>query len=344
MKLVGDKATAFAAKPKASIWAVLAWCEDEGVANDAARSLVSAWTGNAPDAEIVSLAEDDIRKDAGMLWDALEARSLLGAKRVVRVRTTGDKIAGLLGEVIDAGDAAPGRFEAKLIVTAGVLAKKSKLRGAFESASAAASLQLFADEIGDVTTLIVETLTRDGVAIAPDAAAALAAHLPGHRRMVHAELEKLALFARGLDRPVSLADIRAVCVAGLDASADAFVEAVFERDLPAALDTLDRLTVSGTSAITLIRALQRETQKLLAVAALGPGAGPDAGMKLRPPVFRAQWPVVARRAKAWPTPLLARLLERIYDLEHQAKRAGPVADIALRQLTVQMATPPRKTA
>lgn len=340
MKLVGEKAAAFAAKPKRGVWSALCWCEDEGVANDAARLLVSAWTGKGDDVEIVSLGEDEIRREPGLLWDALEARSLLGATRMVRVQTTGDKIASLLVEVLSAGDTTPDRFEARLIITAGSLPTKSKLRAGFEAAKGAASLQLFADEIGDVSALVSETLAREGIVIEEAAVALLAAHLPGHRRMIHAEIEKLALYARELGRPVAPEDVRALCVSGIDASADAFVSAVFDRDTAAALDALDRLAVAGTSAITLIRALQRETQKLLAVAALGPGAGAEAGMKLRPPVFRSQWPLVTRRVRAWPAPLLGRILERIYDLEQRAKLAGPVADIALRQLAVQLTTQP----
>ncbi len=337
MKLTGDKAAVFAAKPRRDIWAALAWCDDEGVASDAARALVSAWTGSADDAEIVSLDEDAVRRDPGILWDALEARSLLGARRLVRLTLSGDKIASLIGEAVEAGEAAPDRFEAKLVLTTGRLTKKSKLRTLFESASHAASLQLFPDEIGDVTELVRDALEREGLAIEDDAVMVLSRHLPGHRRLIHAELEKLALYARRLDRPIAAGDIRAISVSGIDAHADAFVDALFDRDLASALDTLDRLNHAGTSAITLIRAIQREAQKLLAVAALGPGAGPDAGMKLRPPVFRTQWANVVRRSKAWPAPLLTRLLERVYDLEHQAKRAGPVADISLRQLAVQVA-------
>ncbi|MEM7766031.1 MAG: DNA polymerase III subunit delta [Pseudomonadota bacterium] len=339
MKLVGDKSTAFAAKPKRTIWAALAYCDDEGVANDAAKALTAAWVGQDDDAEIVSLVDDEIRKDPALLYDELEARSLLGGKRLIRVRTSGDKIAGHLRDIVELADGSPDRFEAKLVVTAGALQKKSKLRAAFEAAKTAASLQLFADELGDVSDLIRDTLNQFHVTIAEDAVSALATHLPGHRRMVHAELEKLALYALGLDRPLTVADVRKVCVPGLDASADAYVSAVFDRDLPGALDALDRLTVSGTSAITLIRALQRETQRLLAVASLGPAAGPEAGMKLRPPVFRSQWPALSRRAKSWPSPLLSRILERIFDLEYQAKQHGPIADTALKQLTVQMTTP-----
>ncbi|MEM0985701.1 MAG: DNA polymerase III subunit delta [Pseudomonadota bacterium] len=343
MKYVGAKAVAFAKKPGPSIWAALAFCEDEGVANDAARKIVSAWVGDDPDAEINSVSEDDVRKDPGALFDALEARSLLGAKRVIRIRTSGDKIATLLKEVVEAGEDSRDRFEAKLIVTAGSLQKKSKLRTAFEGAKNAAALQLFPDELGDVSDLIRQTIGEAGLEIDDMAVSALALHLPGHRRMIHAELEKLALFARDFGRPISQTDIQSVCISSVDSNGDAYVAAIFDRDLPAALATLDRLTISGTSAITLIRALQRETQRLLSVAALGPGVGPDAGMKLRPPVYRSQWDTVSRRLRSWPAPVLSRILERIYDLEHQAKMAGPIADTALRYLTIQMAKPlPRR--
>ncbi|MEL6246132.1 MAG: DNA polymerase III subunit delta [Pseudomonadota bacterium] len=342
MKLSGEKAVAFAATPTATVWAALVFGEDEGVANDAAQALIQAWVGNDPNAEIVTVHEDDVKKTPADLFDALEARSLLGGARVIRIRANADKAAAIVKEVLDAGDKMPGRFDAKLLVTAASLQKKSKLRIAFETCPTAAALQLFPDGLDDVEALIRNALQETGLSIHEDALELLAANLPGHRRLVHAEIEKLSLYALETTSSISVEDVRAVTIGDVDAGADIFVNALFDRDLPKALDALDRLFRSGTSPITLIRGMQRETQKLLSVAALGPNAGPDAGMKLRPPVFRNQWAIAAQRAKAWPTPLLARVMERIYDLEYQAKQAGPIAETALRHLAIQMTQPLRR--
>ena len=336
MKYFGDKAEAFAANPIGSVWAVLAFGDDEGVANDAARELVRAWTGHDPDPEIVSLDEDTVRKDDAALFDALEARSLLGSMRLIRLRVSGDKIAGVLGDALKEGDHTPGRFEAKLVVSSGPLQKRSKLRASFEAATHAASLQFPADAVDDVAALCSEMLQSHGIEIEADALDLLSNALPGHRRLVHQELDKLALYAHRRSDPLALSDVRALVAGDADADAAQFVDALFDRNGARALSELDRLTLTGTGTITLLRAIQRDANRMLAVAALGPNASPDAGMKLRPPVYKAQWSVFSGRLRRWPASHLTRLLERIYDLELSAKQAGGLADTELRSLVTQI--------
>ena len=104
MLFQGKKAASFARKPDPDIWAVLAFGEDEGLASDNGQLLISAWAGKGAHADVTLLDDDTIRKEPALLFDALEAVSLLGDPRVVRVRTSGDKIAKLLIDAIEEGE------------------------------------------------------------------------------------------------------------------------------------------------------------------------------------------------------------------------------------------------
>ena len=125
MLLQGKKAASFARKPDPDVWAVLAFGEDEGLASDNGQLLISAWAGKDAHADVTLLDDDAIRKEPALLFDALEAVSLLGDPRIVRVRTSGDKIAKLLIEAIEDGDKRDGRFSAHLLIEAGCLPRKS---------------------------------------------------------------------------------------------------------------------------------------------------------------------------------------------------------------------------
>ncbi|HBQ49250.1 MAG TPA: DNA polymerase III subunit delta, partial [Hyphomonas atlantica] len=136
--------------------------------------------------------------------------SLLGDPRVIRVRTSGDKIAALLIEAIQKGDSQEEYYSARLIIEAGGLQKRSKLRAAAESAQSTACLQLFADDAGDIEQRVKSVLKAEGVEIIPEALALFVGDLPGHRNLANSEIEKLALYARGLGRPLDLNDVRAL--------------------------------------------------------------------------------------------------------------------------------------
>lgn len=337
MLLKGKQAADFARKPKASVWAVLAFGEDEGLASDVAASLIRAWTPKGASMDVTSLDDDTIRKDPSVLFDGLEAVSLLGDPRVIRVRTSGDKIAALLSEAIQAGEAQEGRFAARLIIEAGSLAKRSKLRVAAETANLTACLQLFADEAGDIERRVKDALGAEQVEIEPQALTAFVGDLPGHRALANAEIEKLALYARGLGRPIRIEDVRALSATDIDHDLSAAIRAALDGK-PAAVHTaLDRLSVAGTSGISILRSLQFETRRMLDAQSRIAAGQANPGMKLRPPVWQSEWGLFSARLRKWPTKRLMRVMERIYDAEQQAKSGSGSADPVVRVLMNEIA-------
>lgn len=330
MKLSGKRALAYCGKPDPAIWATLLFGDDEGVVADAAARFADASYTDA-NVETVRIDDDALRKDPATLIDALEARSLLGEERIIHMRTVGDKSAAKLLEILKLGDETPGRFAGRLLVTTGPLKSRSKLRTAFEASASAAALLLFSDDLADIETRVRDVLNRDGTEIGPDALAAFIQELSGHRALAHQEIAKLALYGRGLGRPIGLEDIGMIGAAETDRALHDLADQALAGDAAAAARTLDRLFTAGAQPIGVLRALQRETERLLAAHSAG-GQGGDIGMKLKPPVFKTAWPAFRARMDRWPPKHLARLLERIYDAERAAKTAGVLGAPMVRAL------------
>jgi DNA polymerase III subunit delta len=332
MLLKGKQAASFSRRPDPTIWAVLAFGEDDGLASDAASSLIKAWSPKTGELEVTVLDDDAIRKDPTLLFDSLEAVSLLGDPRVIRIRTSGEKIAALLVEAIVAGDTTAQRYSARLIIEAGGLTAKSKLRAAATAAKQTACLQLFADEAEDIEDRVKGALLEVGATIEPGALRAFTGDLPGHRGIANSEIEKLALYARGIGRDISLEDIRALSATDIDHDLSAAIRATLEGNLIAANIALQRLDVAGTSAISILRALQSETLRMLDAHKRIAGGEGAPGMKLRPPVWQSDWPAFRGRLGKWPQKRLMRILERIYEAERQAKSGSGSADSVVRVL------------
>ncbi len=332
MKRSGKGAAEFCDAPPANVWAALCYCDDDGVASDAARALCAAWSSQAESQRLV-LTEDEVARDNSLLFDAIEARSLLGGRALIEIRVSSERYASLLLEALAMGEARASKIENRLVVISKGLKKTSKLRKGFEDAACAVAAQFHADETGDTVALVREQLDADGVDITEDALALFAGGLPGHRRLAHSELAKLQLYAHGLGRPVEVGDVRALGVVDPDQQLSGLVEAAFSGKGSDALRELDRLEMAGSNAITILRAIQREAQRMLAAHAAGSG---NVGMKLRPPVFARQWPSFQARLQSWPAAHLLRLLERICDCERTARLAGPTASPALRVLVNDM--------
>ena len=331
MKFQGNSAERFAKKPDPACTFVLVFGEDEGVVADTANALIKAWEKAEP-STVLTLDEDDVKRDPARLFDALEAVSLLGDGSIIRIRTKGEKLFALLKDVLDLP---PERVSAKLVVQNGALNTRSKLRTAFEAAPKAAALHLFSDSAADMSELVRQFLSNRSVEIMPDALSVFVGGLPGHRSLANAEMEKLAVYAHNLGRAVSVEDIRALCETNADESARRAVLLALAGDPAAAQAELDRVVDAGLSPISLVRMFEMEASRMLEAHALqGDQQGANVGMKLKPPVWKSDWPAFQARLRKWPAPMLTRLVERLYDLELMAKSPGGagLAEPATREL------------
>nr|WP_070960418.1 DNA polymerase III subunit delta [Hyphomonas sp. Mor2] len=331
MKLQGDRAERFAKKPDPACPFVLIFGDDEGVVADAATALIKAWTHSDP-ATVVTLDEDDVKREPAKLFDALEAVSLLGEGTIIRIRAKGEKLFTLMKEVLDLPIE---RVAAKLVIQNGGLNTRSKLRTAFEAAPHAAALHLFADSDSDMSELVQSFLKQQEVEIEPDALSEFVGGLPGHRSLANAEMEKLAIYAHDLGRAVSLADVQALCETNADENARRAVLLALNGEPASAQAEMDRVLDAGLSPISLVRMFEMEASRMLDAQALqGEGGAANVGMKLKPPVWKSDWPAFQARLRKWPTPRLTRLIERLHDLELMAKSPGGagLAEPATREL------------
>ena len=335
MKLQGGSAERFAKKPDPACPFVLIFGEDEGVVADTAGSLIKAWSKEASSA-VLTLDDDEIKRDPARLFDALEAVSLLGESTIIRIRTKGEKLFALMKEVLQLSSE---RVAAKLVLQNSSLNTRSKLRTAFETASNAAALHLFADSDADMSELVRAFLGARSVGIDAEALSDFVGGLPGHRSLANAEMEKLAVFAHDLGRPVSTGDVRALCETNADENARRAVLLALNGDPEAAQAEMDRVLDAGLSPISLVRMFEMEASRMLEAQALqGEGGATNVGMKLKPPVWKSDWPAFQMRLRKWPTPRLTRLIERLHDLELMAKSPGGagLAEPATRELFIKL--------
>ncbi len=337
MLIKGKAASGFVSAPDPGVWAIVAFGEDDGQAADAARAVLAAWAKKLGALDVTLLDEDAVRKDPALLFDALEAASLLGEPRAVRVRTSGDKIAAHIVAAILEAERKPERFAARLIVEAGALASKSKLRVAAEGAKRTAALQLFADTASDIGARIEAALAEAGAAIEPGARDAFIGALPGHRALANSEIEKLNLFAIGLNRPITREDVRALSATDLEQGSSEAIRAVLEGRIVDAHASLDRLEAAGTSGISLLRALQMDTLRMIDALTRLEAGDAQPGMKLRPPVWPSDWAAYKVMLAKWNARRLTRILARIYEAEVAAKQSAATGPVVTRMLLNDLA-------
>lgn len=337
MKITG-RADGFVARPDPAVRAVLLYGPDTGLVRERLNGLTRAVAGAVDDPfRVVEIPADALRDDPARLRDEAAALSFSGGRKVVRVRDAGDTLAELFGAFAE--DAARGAAgDALVVVTAGDLGPRSKLRAVFEGADRIAALPCYSDSAETVQAVAREMLKAAGLQVHPDALAWLVDHLGGDRELSRRELEKLILY-KGGPGAVTEEDVLACVGDTAGFGLDDLVYALADGDQAAMQRVYARLVNEGTSPIGILTAVSRHLSRLHETRgrmAEGKSADAAAAM-LRPPVFFKYKSRFAGQANRWSEALLARGLEIVTEAEVQAKSTDIPAEAVIERAFMQLA-------
>mgnify|MGYP001336195359 CR=1 FL=1 len=151
--------------------------------------------------------------------------------------------------------------DALVIIEAGTLTPRSKLRSAFEASKQAAAIPCYSDEGQGLRNIVLETLGQSQIRVSPDAMSYLLENLGSDRMVSRSELEKLRLYM-GEETEVTIADAIA-CVG--DSSSMALDDIAFSAasgKIERLTHLLDRGRREGTAAISILRGVGRHFERL----------------------------------------------------------------------------------
>lgn len=236
---------------------------------------------------------------ADTLLAEASAAALTGGRRVVRVRDVHESHAKVLETL------AKSPPEALVILEAGELTGKSKLRALAEKAPEVAVIACYAIDQARLPQAISSRLRAAGIQIDQDAAAWGAQNLSGEEGPLGQALEVLTLYA-GAEKRLGLADVSAVLADGGDTSMGDAIDAAITGDPVATDRALSLAYEEGVAPVGLLRVLLAELLRLrVAAGAMAEGASAQEAMAaMRPPVFFKRQALVGKALRIWPLAVL----------------------------------------
>ena len=316
--------------PPKDLVAALIFGPDQGLVRERAETLIKSVVPDLKDPFLIADLDDGtLASDPARLFDEAAAISMLGGRRVVRVRGAGNSLSKLFERFLDdpAGDAL-------IVVEGGDLSKGTGLRRVFEEADNAASIACYGDNARDLPDVVRDALKTAGLSITPDALADAASRLGSDRGVTRRELEKLALYAHG-QKQVTLDDVRAVLGDEAEVRSEEALDAAGQGDLKRLDLALERLWVAGTSAIAIVRMALSHFQRLaLARAEMDKGEPADSAMKkLRPPIHFMRATSFKTQLNNWDSQRLGDALDLLLETEALCKTTGvPPETVTARAL------------
>src|SRR6202045_1884376 len=282
MKLSAARVAAFLQRPNREIRAVLLYGPDAGLVSERGDTLARTVCPDLKDPfRVTDLIGAALAADPARLADEAAQMSLIGGRRVVRVRDAADRLAGLFAGFLDT---APG--DAFIVVEAGDLPGSSSLRRAFDRSLRAAAIGCYPDTARDRAAVIDNALRAHRITASADAIQYLVEHLGNDRLVTRSELEKLALYA-GDGVRVEFEDARLSVGDSAEIELDDALMAAAEGDTARVDRVLGKVFQEGESPVSVTRAMLRHLHRLHVLAArLAAGSTLAEGMSsARPPIF-----------------------------------------------------------
>ncbi len=328
MKLSTRDAPGYFAKPDPTSTGLLIYGSDAMRVALRRQEVIKALIGPEGEDEmrLARIPAADLRKDPALLMDAIKAQGFFPGPRVAFVEDAGDglsdTIAAVLSEWRD-GDA-------QVVITAGQLAAKSKLRKLFEGHPNAYATGIYDDppsraEIeAALKTAGLTNLSGDAMAALTELSRTID---PGDFRQT---LEKVALYKRGDDTPLTPEEVALSAPQSIEAGIDDVLNIAAEGRAHEIGPVLRRLEAQGIGPVGLCIGATRHFRTLHIVASDPGGAGAGIG-KLRPPVFGPRRDRIQRQASAWGMHKLERALSLLLDTDLTLRSTAQVPEMAVME-------------
>jgi len=337
MKIEPRQAEAFLKKPDPRIRGVVIYGNDDGLVAERAVALAKAICPDLGDPfRVVDIAGEVLKHDPARLADEFGALSMMGGRRVVRVRPAGEESVAALENLVaaTAGDAL-------IIVEGGNLTPRSGLRALAETEASLAAMPCYMDNEAALEGLVENAARAQGLTVDADALPWIVERLGGDRGQTRSEIEKLLLYKAGdTNKTITMQD--AVDILGDTAAIgiDDVIAATFDGELVALDRALDRVFSEGGHPVQLVRSLQRHADQLHVVSAHASKGG-----NMESAMFKARGlprggPVrqrFERHLRTWPLPRLSASLTAILDAEMECKRTGLPDEAIARRLCLRLA-------
>ena len=337
----------FLAGPPADVRAAVIYGRDRGQVRERADALARKVCERPDDPfDTALLTELDLDSDGAKLADELSAMSMMGGRRLVRLRIDGersgpDKTAAEALKAHAEGGYNPDAF---FLVEAGALGRDSALRKAAEGAKAGAvAIPCYEDEAGDVARLVREALQKEGVGLTQEALQLFVDRLPRERGVARQEIERLILYlGPGSGRIAMPEDLQDHLGVEPEASLADAASLAFGGRLAPAQAALRRARAEGEAGPAAVRALGMHLNRLRQTLILSKaGAGLQEAAKASGVFWKSEREFL-RQARAWTLDLLEQLQPEVLEADRACKRSGSPDHLIAERLLMTVAARARR--
>lgn len=342
MKVTAGKVDGFISQLSPSLLGALVYGPDNGLVSQRANIIAKHIVGDKIDDPFLvsDISPDRLSDDSSILMDELSAVSMMGGRRLVRIRHVPTGMASLFKKTLDEIDEQTAS-DVFLLVTAGELGASSGLRGLFEKHQQLAALPCYQDDARGLFSIASEALKTASLPVSREIVACLVEHCQGDRLMVKNAVEKLSLYMGDTPEALTLDDVRQCVGDATESTLDDVCYAVTGGNTTLTIKHLHKALSQGIMPVVILRSVQRHLERLhLVSGGMAHGKNQEQAMSaLRPPVFYKQLPTFRQHAQQFSRmaqPHIWNMLGMIRNAEYAVKQTGANPDLLCERALMQV--------
>jgi len=294
----------------------LIYGENEGLKNEIIKNLEKIFKGS-----IENYHETQIINNNELFYEKMFNQSFFEKEKVIIINRCSDKIFEVIENIIERENS-----DMKIILNAGVLDKKSKLRNLFEKRRELVIVPTYKDNSITLADIAKRFFNNYKISISQETINLLVNRCNGDRGHLKSELDKIFIYIHG-KKSINLEEIYKLTNLGENFNINELVDTALSKNSQKTSDIINESNYKSDDGILILRTFLQKAKRLLNLyEKLNENSSLDGLVdNYKPPIFWKDKPIVKKQLENWSKSKIENLVININKTEIFLKKNSSVS-------------------
>ena len=286
--------------------------ENEGYKNEIIKNKFEKLYSN----KVCKYDEKEILEKKGEFFNSILTKSFFENEKLIIISRATDKIKDIIEEIflkkID---------DIKIILSASILEKKSKLRNYFEKNKDTICIAFYADTNQTLSGIAINFFRENKISLSQETINLIIERCKGDRENLSNELKKIEIYAKS-EKKISAEDILKLSNLAENYNASELTDNCLAKNIKKTANILNENNYSNEDCILIVRTLLAKAKRLLK---LQEEVKKNKNIEqvitnFKPPIFWKDKEIVKQQINHWPLEKINNMIENINEIELLIKK------------------------
>ena len=290
---------------------ILFYGKNEGLKKEKINGLLNKENGSFK----LTFSEEEIINNKKILFDEILNKSLFDTFKNIIINNVTDKFVNIVLELLEVEIK-----DAKILLNAGILEKRSKLRNLFERGEKTTCVAFYEDDWNDLQKILNEFIKQKKISISQSNINLLIDRCNFDRKNLLNELEKIELFSK--NKTMTSEDLFKLTNLSENYSIKELAESFLSKNIKKIVKIFNENNFANEEIVILVKTLQKKAKNLLKLC-LEFENNKNIDLTIsnaRPPIFWKEKDLIKLQLSKWKSKDIKLLIYRINDLELLIKK------------------------